>query len=78
MLKKKKQINNAPSYLCHLLSRDFIKELRNDLKRAPKFSRSESARAEKARSKNSIEVQKGNKKVEDRDWDSDMETLKIR
>ena len=63
---------------CYLRSRDFIKELRNDLKRAPKFSRSESMRAEKARSKNSIEVQKGNKKVEDRDWDSDMENLKIR
>jgi len=62
----------------HYFYKDFIKELRNDLKRAPKFSRSESARAEKARSKNSIEVQKGDKKVEDTNWDSDMETLKIR
>merc|ERR1719471_909873 len=62
----------------HYFYKDFIKELRNDLKRAPKFSRSESARAEKARSKNSIEVQKGDKKVEDTNCDSDMETLKIR
>ena len=58
------------------LFRDFIKELRSDLKRAPKFSRSESMRAEKAR-KNSIEVPKSSKK-RDIDSDSEMGTLKIR
>ena len=68
---------NNPGYLRY---RDFIKELRNDLKRAPKYSRSNTAASEKARNKNSIEVLKGNKnRAKDTiDSDSEMGTLKIR